>query len=951
MKKQIIKHIISFIMIIGFSFIILSNINTKAYLKVKIGEGEKSTATFERVTSNSELDSNCRYVLVSLLDVVGRETYSILSTYTDMSGYRAGSFIFSEDSSRITVDAYSTDQATEGSPLFFRMNENIETEDYFGTNSKMYNLLGLVGEYDEASESFDNSNYYLSPFPEEDNKYLPLLSRSEKRLSWFVYIQDDGSCVLYSYDTTGSYSGRKQWTFMISEYGDREVYTRFYTGNLNLIDGKFQSSIYLYKEVCTHDDMTHIDEVPATCSKEGSIGYYYCPNCQGEFLDEEGLNPLTTDKTIPTIAHSYVNGKCVYCNKELEEALFATGQYLKTNIYTYVSYIITYSSEGMEYALSNESDRTGIKGSVVTKDKNDFIHTNNKDVAFLSLTDNLLEDSGHFIIQIDGKYLGYKYDQELDKVELGFFGYDFTFKYVLKELGVYEIIAELDKPLYLTFENGYFTLTEKESTINIYIETCTHNNIKYYPKKDATCDEEGNNISYWYCQDCNRYFTTYNDEAIVLATDDEIANLHTKALGHNYNEANVCTKCGLYAPVYREVTNNTQLGLTGTYIIVSEYEGKTYAFGLPEKMNSDTHTFDYGVAIEVKVNDNGEIVLGNSKVSEFKMIKDTRYVSSHNDKTYQLKSIDGYLFIFLDYGFHLVNEEYYTMPVEIGFNEDEAYVSSVDVYDILGGILEKDELYLASIDRLVFACKKEDVSKKVSNIKLYYAPTPLKAEEKEIVIEDSDSTSVSISKESWDEFLSSDNLESIEIKTSEGSIEYDKKAMETIASSLGLDDVVTVLLEKDFNYEEVLTLEQKDLIASSENVYAVYNIVIKSGDIEIHNFNGGKATISIKYNIPNDVDPSEVVVVRVNNDGTTTEFETTYTVDPITHEGILSWTSDTHSVYMVTKTETGSRPKPATIDANPPKDYTWLWITIGIIGAGTLAGVGFFLIKKKLAKK
>jgi len=54
-------------------------------------------------------------------------------------------------------------------------------------------------------------------------------------------------------------------------------------------------------------ELTHQEPIPATCEKDGAIGYYYCKGC-GQFYDED-LNPMTikslNDFIVKALGHDY----------------------------------------------------------------------------------------------------------------------------------------------------------------------------------------------------------------------------------------------------------------------------------------------------------------------------------------------------------------------------------------------------------------------------------------------------------------------------------------------------------------------------------------------------------------------------------------------------------------------------------------------------------------------
>ena len=71
--------------------------------------------------------------------------------------------------------------------------------------------------------------------------------------------------------------------------------------------------------------------------------------------------------------------------------------------------------------------------------------------------------------------------------------------------------------------------------------TVTHSMV-HTPKKDATCTEDGN-IEYWYCKNCDKYFSDEN-------ATEELSDVVIPATDHHYVNG-YCTKCGHRDPDYR----------------------------------------------------------------------------------------------------------------------------------------------------------------------------------------------------------------------------------------------------------------------------------------------------------------------------------------------------------------------------------------------------------------
>lgn len=109
----------------------------------------------------------------------------------------------------------------------------------------------------------------------------------------------------------------------------------------------------------------------------------------------------------------------------------------------------------------------------------------------------------------------------------------------------------LDESLYIT--NTLYVevtnVTDTELTFSIYGDelkdlqpSCSHN-MTYYPKIEATCYSTGN-IEYYYCSNCQKYFTDINGENEITQSQTIIDKVsHTYEVIHGFNAT--CTEDGL----------------------------------------------------------------------------------------------------------------------------------------------------------------------------------------------------------------------------------------------------------------------------------------------------------------------------------------------------------------------------------------------------------------------
>ena len=160
------------------------------------------------------------------------------------------------------------------------------------------------------------------------------------------------------------------------------------------------------------------------------------------------------------------------------------------------------------------------------------------------------------------------------------------------------------------------------------------------------------------------------------------------------------------------------------------------------------------------------------------------------------------------------------------------------------------------------------------------------------------------------------------VKLDSNNITYDKKAMDAIKKQIPADakNVKFVLekVEKGFNNKQAETIKYSKALG-------IFNIklVVTRADgttFEIHDFNGGKATITVPFANPKNL---KLEVNRVEKDGTLKLMNSTY------KNGMLSWVTDGHSFYMVT--EAGKAGAPKTGDTG--NMILWSVLLLGATGA------------------
>ena len=120
--------------------------------------------------------------------------------------------------------------------------------------------------------------------------------------------------------------------------------------------------------------------------------------------------------------------------------------------------------------------------------------------------------------------------------------------------------------------------------------------------------------------------------------------------------------------------------------------------------------------------------------------------------------------------------------------------------------------------------------------------------------------------------------------------------------------------------------------------YEAYLFCVK-GNKRISDFDGGVATLSVPFEIPNGLKAEKFAVWYVADDGSTERLETWH------EDGKLCWSVDHFSDFIIVYEgdETLTSPGAQTGD----NSMIWLWVTIAVLSAGMI----FFLVFWKRRKK
>ena len=67
--------------------------------------------------------------------------------------------------------------------------------------------------------------------------------------------------------------------------------------------------------ICAHSNMEKVPEKAATCTEDGNIEYYHCPDCNKNFKDKDGKEEVT-DIVVKATGHKYEDGVCTVCGEK-----------------------------------------------------------------------------------------------------------------------------------------------------------------------------------------------------------------------------------------------------------------------------------------------------------------------------------------------------------------------------------------------------------------------------------------------------------------------------------------------------------------------------------------------------------------------------------------------------------------------------------------------------------
>lgn len=180
--------------------------------------------------------------------------------------------------------------------------------------------------------------------------------------------------------------------------------------------------------------------------------------------------------------------------------------------------------------------------------------------------------------------------------------------------------------------------------------------------------------------------------------------------------------------------------------------------------------------------------------------------------------------------------------------------------------------------------------------------------------------------------------EALQVDFPHGSVKLDDKTMRAIVEQAECNEVILVLEDVG----ETRLNEKQENAVKDWNVYGGYEayLLCVKANKRISDFEGGVATLSVPFEIPNGLKAEKFAVWYVADDGSTEKLETWH------EDGKLVWSVDHFSDFIIVYEgdETPITPGGAQTGDN---SMIWLWVTIAVLSASMI----FFLIFWKRRKQ
>jgi len=171
------------------------------------------------------------------------------------------------------------------------------------------------------------------------------------------------------------------------------------------------------------------------------------------------------------------------------------------------------------------------------------------------------------------------------------------------------------------------------------------------------------------------------------------------------------------------------------------------------------------------------------------------------------------------------------------------------------------------------------------------------------------------------------DTEALEIVFASGSVKLDDKTIRAIVEQSQGNKVMLVME----NIGKTKLNNAQEATIADWNVYGIYEayLLCMESNKRISSFKGGVATLSVPFEVPNDLNAEEFAVWYVAEDGTTEKLETWH------KDGMLSWNVDHFSDFVIVY-EGNEKPDTPNNPGTGDNSHVQLWIVLLFISGGAV---------------
>lgn len=758
-----VKKIICIFTMITMLVALLPSVPAVAYVD--------STVRFKRVTSADDLVVGAKYLIVGCHgnETDGYQYYAlgdqIFSDPQD-SGLRSPAEL--KDNGDGTLSALAQYSVAVYPLVIKPVQKYIGGEQYnFQTLDGYY----LNAFYSTASKTYEFSHDYSKSLPINSgangvSNWKPIfrkdgtvLFKTSRSFASSNYQQEVSAYIRFFHYQSGSMTNPAFSGGLINDSNIDLDDTALTTADLT--EENIPVKTYLYKEVCAHSEanLTHTEAQPSTCSTHGNIEYYYCSNCCGylkadktteikladtvlplaahahttivppkeatctehgniaytkcedcgKYFEGSSTNTQIDINTIdiPSINHSYADGKCSVCGAEVVTSYFGynnTGDGSKK--------IFTAEYNGKIYAMGMPNEK-GMAAVEISEEITGVFKASNDTAAFATIEDGSSTTSSD----------GYTYTPKYIKIGQN---------YLKNDSGNLKFVCTKENATYWRYEYGYMnddtdsqkyiclitndgdpyfsvsnTIDENHIKAYVYYEKCHHEDgLIHSPEVAPTCYTNGMK-EYWTCNVCDMYYSDSEGISEIWNKDDLII----LALGaKDENDDDFCDYCHKKMPIFTKVTKSDEIVMQNKYILVAQYGDSYYAVapvGADDKGEKGGLSDDTLLpAVPITMSEDGSTFKYKDADDQNVFIFTTEFAADCSDLDngeirYSLQStVDGMVSSLADDGGHFwMGDAYAKYGYRIRLNDDKT-VNLQSVYNEAWADTESGYLRFYSIDGL-----------------------------------------------------------------------------------------------------------------------------------------------------------------------------------------------------------------------------------------------------------